>query len=63
MQRGRSSEACSCFSGVCHLHQRRLSSELMKFMIAALLPLFYMRCESNFFVIFGSHEKEKKQSD
>ncbi|KAF7216834.1 transcript variant X1, partial [Nothobranchius furzeri] len=27
MQRGRSSEACSCFSGVCPLHQRRLSSD------------------------------------
>lgn len=26
MQRGRSGEACSCFSGVCPLHQRRLSS-------------------------------------
>lgn len=26
MQRGRSGEACSCFSGMCPLHQRRLSS-------------------------------------
>ncbi|XP_062291254.1 retinoic acid receptor RXR-alpha-A isoform X1 [Scomber scombrus] len=26
MQRGRSMEACSCFSGMCPLHQRRLSS-------------------------------------
>ncbi|KAG7458367.1 hypothetical protein JOB18_040231 [Solea senegalensis] len=26
MERGRSGEACSCFSGVCPLHQRRLSS-------------------------------------
>lgn len=26
MQRGRSVEACSCFSGMCPLHQRRLSS-------------------------------------
>ncbi|TKS84227.1 hypothetical protein D9C73_019005 [Collichthys lucidus] len=26
MQRGRSSEPCSCFSGMCPLHQRRLSS-------------------------------------
>lgn len=26
MQRGRSGEACSCFSGVCPLHQRRLST-------------------------------------
>ncbi|XP_062268555.1 retinoic acid receptor RXR-alpha-like isoform X2 [Platichthys flesus] len=27
MQRGRSGEACSCFSGMCPLHQRRLSSD------------------------------------
>ncbi|XP_076018155.1 retinoic acid receptor RXR-alpha-A isoform X4 [Genypterus blacodes] len=26
-QRGRPGEACTCFSGVCHLHQRRLSSD------------------------------------
>ena len=26
MQRGRSGEACSCFSGMCPLHQRRLST-------------------------------------
>ncbi|XP_036384428.1 retinoic acid receptor RXR-alpha-A-like isoform X1 [Megalops cyprinoides] len=26
-QRGRSGEACSCFSGMCPLHQRRLSTE------------------------------------
>ncbi|KAI9524932.1 hypothetical protein NQZ68_014467 [Dissostichus eleginoides] len=26
MQRGRSGEACSCFTGMCHLHQRRISS-------------------------------------
>ncbi|KAF6716058.1 Retinoic acid receptor RXR-alpha-A [Oryzias melastigma] len=27
MQRGHSAEVCSCFSGVCPLHQRRLSSD------------------------------------
>ncbi|XP_061119204.1 retinoic acid receptor RXR-alpha-A isoform X3 [Conger conger] len=26
-QRGRPGEVCSCFSGMCHLHQRRLSSD------------------------------------
>lgn len=26
MDRGRSAEACSCFSGMCPLHQRRLAS-------------------------------------
>ncbi|KAF0031137.1 hypothetical protein F2P81_015692 [Scophthalmus maximus] len=26
MQRGRSGDACSCFSGVCPLHQRRIST-------------------------------------
>ncbi|KAG7458368.1 hypothetical protein JOB18_040231 [Solea senegalensis] len=30
MERGRSGEACSCFSGVCPLHQRRLSSVLQR---------------------------------
>nr|XP_029501907.1 retinoic acid receptor RXR-alpha-A-like [Oncorhynchus nerka] len=25
-QRGRSGEACSCFTGMCHLHQRRIST-------------------------------------
>ncbi|XP_035464873.1 retinoic acid receptor RXR-alpha-A isoform X5 [Scophthalmus maximus] len=27
MQRGRSGDACSCFSGVCPLHQRRISTD------------------------------------
>lgn len=39
MQRGRPNDACSCFSGMCSLHQRRLSSGKVVYPYKAFLPV------------------------
>ena len=47
MQRGRSGEACSCFTGMCHLHQRRISSgntDRRKHNSCYLSIVFVLRC-------------------